>query len=31
MSVHTLITDSMVSEDHVRGFKKRGVEVIVAD
>lgn len=29
-SVHTLITDSMVSEEHVRGFKREGVEVIIA-
>ncbi len=29
-SVHTLITDSMVSEEHVRGFNREGVEVIIA-
>ncbi len=29
-SVHTLITDSMVSEEHVWGFKREGVEVIIA-
>jgi DeoR family fructose operon transcriptional repressor len=29
-SVHTLVTDSMVSEEHIRDFKREGVEVIIA-
>ena len=31
MAVHTLITDKMVGNEHIRDFKKRGVEVIVAE